>query len=395
MPHLHSTSAGIYGRVGGRFEDASKMGISHFVEHMLFKGSQHYSAKQISQLIEGNGGYLNAYTAEEHSCFYFKTLKKSLFSSLDVLVDMYTTPQFNKEEFEKEREVILEEIHSYEDNPAQAIDDLFASVIWEGHPLAHYILGEPHHIEKMTVKHLEEYFEAYYTAPNTVLSVAGPIDHDEVMQWIKENEHRFRLGHENHCTPFLWEQNKPRTKKVDKDLEQCHLQLGFPTAGRDSSDEYTLHVLNTIAGENMSSRLFQELRERRGLAYHVSSSVDFYEEVGCFSMQSSLDPEKVQECIDETLVVLESLHTLDPLELERAKGFIIGHTLQESENSLSAMLWIGEQAIDRREDLSFDGFSSKIQEVKQEEVEHLARRLFDPNNLTLAIIGPSHNDIED
>lgn len=390
MPNFYTVSAGLFANVGSRFEDHHQMGISHFIEHLLFKGSKNYSARKISEIIEGRGGFLNAYTSEESTCFYFKTMPNSFFESLDVLLDLYTSPLFDPHEIEKEKDVVIEELHSYEDQPSAYIDDLFGMTMWQGHPLGHLILGTESTILKHTKSELLDFFNQHYTAQNSVLAVAGAIKHEEVLSYIKKEQKRFKQGVKNQYQPFIINQVSPRLHLYTKEIEQCNLQFGVPTAGRYSEHQWPLRILNTVAGENMSSRLFQEIRERLGLAYHISSSQDFYDDVGCFSLQCGVDKENVEECVKESLRVLQRLkiEEISQEELERAKAFAIGQALQDMESTLSHMLFAGDKYLGNDREFSTAYYCKKINQVTQKEVKEMANLYFDSSRLNLALIGP-------
>lgn len=390
MPNFYTISAGLFANVGSRYEHESEMGISHFIEHLLFKGSKKYSAKKISEIIEGRGGFLNAYTSEESTCFYFKTLPSSFFESLDVLVDLYTEPLFDPIDIEKEKDVVIEEIHSYEDQPSAYIDDLFGTTIWKNHPLGNLILGKRETVLKHDKEEINGFFNKYYNASNTVLAVAGCITHDEVLSWIKKEEHRFKKGAESSYKPFQIIQEKPNIRIYSKELEQCNLQFGVPTSGRYSQEQWPLRVLNTIIGENMSSRLFQEIRENRGLAYHISSSVDFYDDVGCFSVQCGVDRDSVEECVKESLGILHEVcvNNLKEEEVRRAKAYGIGQALQDMESTLSYMLFVGDKLLSKEREFSTHYYCEKIKAVTTQEIKDVANKIFKNSLLNLALIGP-------
>jgi len=390
MPAFYTISAGFFAKVGSRYEEPQEVGLSHFIEHMLFKGSRKYTSLQISQMIEGRGGQLNAYTCEESTCFYLKTQPDSFFESLDVLLDLYTAPKFDLIEFEKEREVIIEELHAYEDQPNLYIEDLFSATIWEGHPLGNLILGAEEQLSRYTLADLENFFHRHYTSPNTVIAVAGCITHEEVMQWVHRNEKSIRGGVPNTFLPYDEHLIKRRSNVLFKETEQCNLQFGMPCGNRYAQEEWALRLLSTVAGENMSSRLFHEIREKRGLVYHISSGIDLYEDVGCFYIQSGVDAEKVDICIKESLIVLKDLaeRPVDKSELERAKAFTIGQALQEMENNLSCMLWVGDKLLSKEREFSTAHFCTKILGVSAKEIQEVAQNLFRDSTLNLALIGP-------
>lgn len=395
MPNFYTVSGGLFANVGSRYERGKEMGISHFIEHLLFKGSKKYSARKISEVIEGRGGFLNAYTSEESTCFYFKTLPQSFFESLDVLVDLYTEPLFDPAEIEKEKDVVIEELHSYEDQPSAYIDDLFGATIWKGHPLGNMILGLEENILNHTVEDVNNYFRKYYTSDNTVLAVAGCVTHEEVLSWIKKEEYRFKRGAKNIFEPFKLIQKVPRVDVLHKELEQCNLQIGVPCGSRYCEEQWALRVLNTVIGENMSSRLFQDIRESKGLAYHISSTVEFYEDVGSFSFQCGVDQENIEECIRDSLKVLKSVteNDIPKEELQRAKTFAIGQALQDMESTLSYMLFVGDKLLSEEREFSTVYFCDQINRVSAKEVRDSASKIFQTSLLNLALIGPyNHND---
>jgi predicted Zn-dependent peptidase len=315
---------------------------------------------------------------------------------MDVLLDLYTSPRFDEAELEKEREVIIEELHAYEDQPSLYIDDLFSSVIWSGHPLGNLILGAEEQIAKYTKKDVEDYFHRYYTAPNTVLAIAGCITHEEVMQWVHKHEKMFPAGTPNTFLPFQHKQRAPRLHLLLKDSEQCNMQVGFPCGNRYSSEEWALRVLSTIIGENMSSRLFQEIREKRGLVYHISSGLELYEDVGCLFFQCGVDPEKVEVCLRESLKVMKHLseHLVGHEELARAKAFIKGQALQDMESTLSCMLWVGDKLLGKERDFSTALFCEHIQSVTAEEVLAVSQAIFRTPFINMALIGPYEKSME-
>lgn len=390
MPNFYTISAGIFGFIGSRFETKSEIGISHFIEHLLFKGSQKYSAKEMSELIEGRGGTFNGYTSEESTCFYFKTLPDSFLDSMEVLVDLYTAPIFDPQEIEKEKEVIIEELHSYEDQPSLFIDDFFSSVIWGDHPLGHLILGHEKQLLNYGADELKNYFTRHYTSANTVIAVAGCTTHAEVVDWVSKQQSRFLRGDLNSFLPYKHKQKVPIIRILNKESEQCNLQLGVPCGNRYSKDQWALRLLNTLMGENMSSRLFQEIREKRGVAYHITSGLELYEDVGYFYIQSGVDLDKVEVCLKESMRVVKEFceDLVSEEELKRAKSYITGQALQEMESTLSCMLWIGDIFLGKERKFLTSYFCKKIEQVTREEIRAVAKKIFRTNHLNLALIGP-------
>ncbi len=389
MSASQTISAGFFIRGGGRCEGAEELGLSHFVEHMLFKGTCGYSAEEIGRIVEGGGGSLNAYTSEESTCLYVKTLPREWDVVMKVLLDMVVRATFDPVEIEREREVILEEIRSYEDLPGQQIEELFAETIWEGHPLGNPLLGTEESLRSHTREKLLAHYRRYYNASNMVLAVAGRITHSQVVEWAT----RFAApaipsGPRSLFLPFTHEVHT-QLKVVKGRSEQVQLQFGFPCAGRSHRSEFALRLLSTLLGETMSSRLFQEIREKRALAYHVSSSFDLYEDVGCFSINSAVDPPKVAEFLNASFAILKEVtrSPFEPWEVAQGKRYLIGQALQEMEQTLNQMLWVGDKLIGDDENLSTHYFCEQVERVEARELTELASALFSKDRLHLALIG--------
>jgi predicted Zn-dependent peptidase len=390
MPSFYTISAGLFACVGSRYESPEEEGLSHMIEHMLFKGSARYSAYEITATVEGGGGSLNAYTAEESTCIHLKTFPSHFPQMMDVLLDMYTEPRFDSAELEKEKEVIIEEIRSYEDQPSAYIGDLFSKVIWDGHPLGNYILGKEEALQRFTSDDVQRFFEKHYVAENTVLAVAGHITHAQVLEWAKRHEKRFRTGPSTSYSPYRQQQERSRIEVVNWETEQCQLQFGVPCCDRYSPEQWPLRLLSTILGENMSSRLFQEIREKRALAYHVSSGYDLYEDTGCFFVQGAVEQDKMQDYLAASLNVLGSLQRqpVTAIELDHAKSYAIGQAMQDLESTMSGMLWVGEKMLGSDREFTTRYFCEQIQKVTIEDVQKLAEKLFQSSKLNLAVVGP-------
>jgi predicted Zn-dependent peptidase len=389
MPSFHTVSLGLFARVGSRCEYEKEAGLAHFIEHMLFKGTAGYSGALVGQIIEGNGGALNGYTSEENTCIHAKIFPEDFDQTMRILFDMVTTPLFDPQEIERERQVIIEEIHSYDDQPATFVEELFSSLIWKGHPLAHSILGTEETVKGYSRSQVQDFFKRYYTAPNIVVAMAGKLAHETLVDWVNDHKKLLPQGAPIQFTPLNRQLVKlPKIQLVHRETEQCHLQFGFPCCGRFNQDQWPLRLLSTIVGENMSSRLFQEVREKRGYAYHISSSFDLYEEAGCFYVQCSTESYRVEECLQASLDVLSTLlEEVSQEELDRSKRFVVGQALQEMESTLASMLWIGDKVVSNDMDLSTQQFCDQIYEVSAKDLATLARQMFSPNQLYLAMLG--------
>jgi len=276
MPQMASVSLGIWVAVGGRFEPAPISGISHFIEHMLFKGTPRRSARQISQAVEGIGGYLNAFTSEEHTCFYSRARYDRLDELLDVLTDMFLHSSFDPEELRKEREVIKEELAMYTDQPQQYVQELLNATLWPEQPLGRSITGTVKTLDSISRSKILEFQRQNYAASGVLIAAAGRLTHEEMLKAVTPYARKFRRG--TRCTfmPATSAQTKPQVRLFTKKTEQTQLAFGIRGCSRHHEQRFALRVLNAILGENMSSRLFQTIREDQGLAYSIYSSNTFF-----------------------------------------------------------------------------------------------------------------------
>src|SRR6185369_3788976 len=275
MPHMASVSLGLWVGVGGRYEPAQLNGVSHFIEHLLFKGTSKRSAKEISQAVEGIGGYLNAFTGEESTCFYSKGRHDRFNELLDVLADMFLNSKFDPDEIEKERSVIKEELAMYLDQPQHHVHELLNELLWPDQPLGRPLTGTGKSLDAMGRGHLIHYLRSHYVAPSVLVVAAGCLSHREVVQAVSRFAPRFPHGKRPNFVPATSEQRAPAVRLFTKKTEQTQLALALRTCSRHDERRFALRLLNTILGENMSSRLFQEIREDRGLAYSIYSSLSF------------------------------------------------------------------------------------------------------------------------
>ncbi|MDI6606695.1 MAG: pitrilysin family protein, partial [Candidatus Omnitrophota bacterium] len=269
MPQRQSLALGIWIKVGGRFEDAGNKGISHFLEHLLFKGTKKYSCRKIKESIEGVGGTLNAFTSEEVTCYLVKLPAAYQDLALDILSDMVLNPSLPAEEVEKERTVILEEIKMYKDLPQSYVHELLEGLLWPGQPLGMNIAGTFESVAGIKREEISLFRENHYTAPNIVISAAGLLEHEQLLEKIKGMFSSPAKKQLNQFLPAKDKQAKPQLKILHKETEQSHLALGFHSLRRDHPLRYALSLLHIILGANMSSRLFNEVREKRGLAYEI------------------------------------------------------------------------------------------------------------------------------
>ncbi|NQT22711.1 MAG: insulinase family protein, partial [Candidatus Omnitrophica bacterium] len=348
MSHMESVSIGIWIGMGGRYEDKELSGITHFIEHMLFKGTTTRTVSQLKQEIEGVGGHFNAFTSEEVTCYLVKLPARHYMLGLDVLCDMVANPRLSEVDIELEREVIYEEIKMYRDQPASYVHEILASTMWGNHPLGRPLTGTTETVKGIGRKDLVDYKEKFYTPRNISVVATGKM-------WI----HKFlegvtmRLGPGNqrgktpHYENFEVKQKQKKLKFHFKSTEQTHIALGFHAPGRKSKDRYTLGLLNIILGGNMSSRLFEELREKRALCYDVSSSLKKYEETGAFFIHAGIDNSKTEVALESIMKELIDLkrNAVSNDELKRAKEYYKGQLLLALEDTSARMLWLGDKVM--------------------------------------------------
>jgi predicted Zn-dependent peptidase len=347
MPHMASVSLGIWVSVGGRYEPAALSGVSHFIEHLLFKGTRHRSAKQISQDVEGIGGYLNAFTTEEMTCFYSKARHDRFQELLEVLMDMFLNSTFDPVEIEKERNVIKEELAMYLDQPQHQVQELLNETLWPDQPLGRSLTGTAETLDAMTRAQLLRFQRHNYVSAGTLVAAAGRLKHEKVVKAVSRFARSLRAGPRPKFVPVKVQQAAPAVRLFRKSTEQTQLALGVRTCSRHDPQRFALRLLNTVLGENMSSRLFQVLREDYGLAYSVCSSLSFFDDVGALVISAGLDTDKIQSAlklIGEEMARLRR-HLVGADELRRARDYLIGQIDLSLESTENQMMWLAEQLI--------------------------------------------------
>jgi predicted Zn-dependent peptidase len=396
MPDRHSLALGIWISVGGRYESLKNKGISHFLEHLAFKGTRKYSCRQIKESIEGIGGSLNGFTSEELTCYLVKIPADYLELALDILSDMVINPILQKSDIEKEKTVILEEIKMYKDQPQSYVYDLLDELLWPKQPLGVPIIGTAEAVTRMSRQDLAKFKQKYYTPKNIVVSAAGQLDYENLTQKINKIFSRTKKENANKFLASKDEQAKPRLKIFPKDTEQTHLALGFKGFKRDHPLKHALGLLHITLGANMSSRLFDELREKRGLAYEIGTLVRRFSDTGAFIVHAGIDNGKVKESVklilEELKKIREKLITED--EFRRAKEFYLGQLRLALEDTLDHMLWIGETTATLDRTYSLEDIIKEVDKVEREDIRKAAQAIFKGRKLNLALIGPLKN-IED
>jgi predicted Zn-dependent peptidase len=390
MPHMASTSLGVWVSVGGRYEPAPANGMCHFIEHMLFKGTQKRTAREISAAVEGIGGYLNAFTGEESTCFYARASHEQFARVFDVIMDMFLNSRFTTEDIEKERNVIKEEIAMYLDQPHQHVQELLNETMWPTHPLGRPLTGTAVTLDGFTRKRLIEYQQANYNARTTLITAAGNVRHRDVVRAATGYARKFPEGKRPTFLPADTPQNRPRIKLFSKATAQMQIAMGFRLCSRHDDRRFALRVLNAILGDNMSSRLFQSLREDHGLAYSVHSSVHFLEDTGVLTISAGLDTENLAKALDlirrELRRCTGTLPTIK--ELRQARDYLIGQLDLTLENTENHMMWLGDHLLGYGKVHSRDDIAKRVSTVTAAQVRAVAREFLKPERLSVAMVSP-------
>ena len=389
MPHVRSVTIGVWLMRGSRHESDARSGIAHFVEHMLFKGTDTRTAEDIAQAIDSIGGQLDAFTAKEYASYYIKILDEHLPLAVDLLADIVLRPAFAADEIEREKKVILEEIKMVEDTPDDLVHELFTQHFWEGHPLGRPILGSKETVEALTAESLREYFRGAYVAPNMVISAAGNLQHEQVRELVSRAFDSLPADGE----PFTEDPPRvvPQVITRTKDLEQSHVCLGTNSYPQRHEDRYVSYILNTLLGGSMSSRLFQNVREKRGLAYAVFSGLSAYRDAGNITIYAGCANEAVGEVIDLCVEELRGLkRALVPdAELRRAKDHLKGSLMLSLENTASRMSHLARQEIYFDRHFGLDETLAGVERVSPEDLRRVACDLFSNGSLAATVLGPT------
>lgn len=392
IPYVRSISFGIWVKNGSRNETAEENGASHFIEHMMFKGTTNRTAKDIAEEMDALGGQINAYTTKEYTCYHTRVLDKHFTAALDVLSDMFLHSKFDAKDMAKEKNVIGEEIFMYEDAPEELVHDALQEAIWQGSSLGMNILGTVETLQKIDRDALVSYYQRNYQIENTVLSLAGNFKIEEIM---KELEVSF--GSWENEVPFAPKDTKtkyiPSLVVRKKDVEQVHLCLAFPGLQRDHEKKYAMAVLNTIFGGGMSSRLFQRVREENGLTYSIYSYTSAYEDCGLFAVYASMNPNQVEEAVSLIFEEMKRLKTEEFSEkiVEITKEQIISNFIIGTESTANRMNAAGAVALLRNTLETTEEVIEKIQMVTVEDLMELVSLLFQKEQMSLCAVGNVEN----
>jgi predicted Zn-dependent peptidase len=389
MPHVRSVSVGIWIRNGSRREVPEENGLAHFIEHMVFKGTERRSAEAIAREMDSVGGMLDAFTSKEQICFNAKVLDEHLPIAFDVIADLVLRPLFDSEDVKKERQVVLEEIKMDLDNPEYLLHELFTSGFWPDHPLGRPILGTPHTVKKFSRETLLHRFQDWFAPDHFVLTAAGNVAHERILELAQREFAALKpVGvPEDHAAPST---QAPIHLETTRDLEQVHLCIGVPSFPIAHERRFGVAVLNNLLGGGMSSRLFQNIREKLGLAYAVFSEITPYSDAGMLTVYAGTAAETIGQVIDLTIKEFRSLKEspVTEEELLRAKNHLKGSLMLSLESTSSRMTNLARQELYFGRFYTLDEILASIEAITREEVQSLALEFFRTEQIAVTVLGP-------
>lgn len=386
MERLRSVALSIWVGIGARYETRELCGISHFIEHLLFKGTSRLSAKAISQAIEGRGGYCNAFTQEELTCYYARTADDHTWQVLSILTEMFQHPRFAPRDIEKERAVIIEEIMMYRDQPEQVVQEMLSAALFPGHELGRPLIGYPETLRGMTSRQILNFKNRKYVPQKTIFVFAGNVRHEECVRRVEQLTRRADRARQPAYQLINSSVAQERLNLKAKDIEQTQMALGFRTFGRGDRRRYALKLLNVILGENMSSRLFQVVREKHGLAYAIHSSAQLFAETGAFVISAGLDRKRDSQALKLIAREIRRLkqEAVKPQELKRAKEYVLGQIRLGLESPSGHMMWVGDHVLNYGSVVTPETMIAELQAVRAEDIQALANTLFRERRASLA-----------
>lgn len=377
--------------VGSRYESEKEAGLSHFIEHMFFKGTQKRpNTLAISTELDSIGGEFNAFTGKDRTAYYAKVDAKHIDRALDVVIDMYLNSKIEEKEIEREKGTILQELNMYEDTPLRNVGDIFEKLLYNGNPLGREIIGYKKTIQSFSRKDFLDYMGRFYMANDTVIAVSGKFSEKKVISQIKKHFEKMGPGEKPHIVPLKEDQKRPQVEIKFKKTDQTHFILGNRAYDFNHKDRFALGLLSVILGGNMSSRLFIEVRERRGLAYYVRTMTESFRDCGYISTQAGVEHKNLELAIKTILAEYKKItkEKISAKELQKAKDFIKGKTVMSLEESDEVAMYFVEQEVSKNRILAPREIFSHIDKVTPGDIMRVARDIFKKNTLNLAVIGP-------
>jgi len=392
IPHVRSVSIGIWADVGSRDESVSQNGISHFIEHMVFKGTKKRSVRDIAQSLESLGGYLNAFTTKEQTCFYARVLDTNVPEAMDVLSDILLHATFKEQELEKEKLVVIEELKNAEDDPEDIIHDYFEKALFPDHALGFPIIGTEKNLRGFKREDLFSHVKAHYQPSRIVVAAAGKVDHDRLVKLaVKHLEQPSRRTSQRNRPPGPTRVTRPLKREYPRPINQAHICMGTVGYSIHHKDRYPLMVLNALLGEGMSSRLYQTIREKHGYAYSVYSFVNLLSDTGLFGAYIGTDKKNIDNSIRLVHKELRRLKEtpVSRAELGRTQAQIKGTMMLGLENMSSRMMRLGSSELYYQKYITLDSILKKVDAVTPQDIQKVAVDLFDLTRFSTVIIRPS------
>ncbi len=397
IPHVRSVAIGVWVDIGSRDESNELAGISHFIEHLMFKGTEKRTAKDIAEALDAVGGQLNAFTTKEYTCYYARVLDEHFLLGVDLLGDMLLNSRFDQADIDRERNVIVEEIKMYEDAPDELVHDVIASTIWQSHPLGRPISGYEKTVQRLSREQLLSFYHKYYSPGNMVISVAGSFDNQNVINAL--NDTFGKLTGTKKERLYTLPEPACQVGCRAKENEQVHICLGTQGLALDDKKIYILQIINTILGGGLSSRLFQEIREQRGLVYSIYSYHSSYHDSGLFCIYTGLSKQNVRSTLELIFKEIYNIQSngVSAAELQRVKDQLKGNLLLSLESISTRMSRLGKSQLYLGKVVSPDEIVSRIMEVSDIDIKDMAKTLLKPENFCMASVGPwdDSNILED
>lgn len=394
IPYVKSFSLGFWFNTGSRDENSTNNGISHFIEHMVFKGTKKRTAKQISDQIESYGGYLNAFTSKEQTCYYGRGLTDNFNRTFDVIADMIQNPLFRDSHIKKESGVVLDELRDIEDNPEELIFDKFEEIIFDGNHLSYPIIGTEKNIKAYDSTTLRKFHKARYATNKMLISVSGNVEHKQIVNLAEKYFAKSKSSSNGNRKSFI--SSIAKEELIDKDIQQVHTIIGRPAYGYNNEKRIQLSVLSTLLGGGSSSRLFQAVREKMGITYQINTFLNSYKDVSAFGVYYSTNDkqaEKVNQIVNREFKKLKDIEVKSK-ELKRVKEFIKGNTILSLENTTNRMIRLATSLMNYGKIISLEEMMTRIDKITSEDLFAVANDLFVDKELTKIVLRSKDNSIK-